>query len=69
MQRRFYTNWNLAPALLTTEQAGMLLQMTPEHVKRLCARGDLPAQKIGKLWRVDKERLKAWMEGGTIENV
>ena len=63
MQRRFYSSWNLAPALLTTEQAGLLLQMTPEHVKRLCAKKKLPAQKIGNLWRVDKDKLKAWMEG------
>lgn len=62
MQRRFYANWDLAPVLLTTEQAGLLLQLTPERVTRLCANGTLPACKVGKSWRIDRDRLREWWE-------
>ncbi len=36
---RPYTNWNSVPVLLSPEQAAVLLQMTPEHIRRMCRLG------------------------------
>ena len=43
------------PAYLTPVQYGELMGVCPKTVRRMCQRGELPAQKVGpKLWRIDK---------------
>ena len=52
-----YLSWSEVPALLTLEEAGLLLGLSIESVRRYCLTGDIPAVQIGKQWRVDKEKL------------
>lgn len=56
---RPYTNWNSVPVLLSPEQAAVLLQMTPEHIRRMCRLGQIPAIHVGKIWRIDREVIRA----------
>lgn len=71
MQRSYYFDWRHLPLLLTPDQAGKLLQITPECVRKLCAAGKLPAIQAGKQWRIDaaaiRARLEAKANGGTYE--
>ena len=55
--KKNYLTWNDVPALLTLEEAGLLLGLSVESVRRYCVIGDIPAMQIGKQWRVDKQKL------------
>ena len=57
MARKIYTDWGRVPLLLTLEEAGLLLRVTPECVRVLCVKGKLPAMQVGKQWRVYKKGL------------
>ncbi len=57
MQRKVYLTWTDVPALIDLEQAGILLGLSIESVRRYCVMGDIPAVQIGKQWRIDKEKL------------
>ena len=39
MARNIYTDWGRVPLLLTLEEAGLLLRVTPECVRVLCVKG------------------------------
>jgi len=42
---------------LTPEQVSRVLQVTPTTVRRLIRNDDLPANKIGKQWRISSDNL------------
>ena len=43
--------------LMTIEEAAQYLRFHPSTVYRLARRGKLPAVKVGKQWRLDREAL------------
>ncbi|WP_235713375.1 helix-turn-helix domain-containing protein [Bacillus mycoides] len=44
--------------VISVHEAASILNVSPGHVKNLCARGKIVAKKIGKTWVIDKSRLK-----------
>ena len=42
---------------MTLEEAGLLLRLNIESVRRYCVTKDIPAIQIGKQWRIDKQKL------------
>ena len=55
--KKTYLTWAEVPALMTIEEAALLLGLSIESVRRYCIIGDIPATQIGKQWRIDKEKL------------
>jgi excisionase family DNA binding protein len=52
-------------AILTKQQAAEYLQVTPRYLDRMVASGRLKALKpTGKLWRVRRRDLDAFLESG-----
>jgi excisionase family DNA binding protein len=52
-------------AILTKQQAAEYLQTTPRYLERMVANGRLRALKpTGKLWRVRRSELDAFLESG-----
>lgn len=47
---------------LTPEQVAEKLQLTKTTVYRMCRRGELPAVKLGKSWRISSQKLAELME-------
>lgn len=60
----YIRDWSELPVLMTLEQCAAVLNCTYENVRLLVKHGELPARKIGKSWRVNKEALKKMFEGG-----
>ncbi len=50
--------------LLTAEEIAQELRMNVDVVRRKLRRGEIPAQKIGKLWRTDEREFRAWLRVG-----
>jgi excisionase family DNA binding protein len=53
------------PAILTKQQAAAYVQSTPRYLERQVKAGRLRALKpTGKLWRVRRSDLEAFLESG-----
>lgn len=50
-----------ASSLLVVEDVAALLRLTPAHVRKLLARGELPGRRRGKRWYVLRGALLAYM--------
>ncbi len=53
--------------LLTIEEAAKYLRLHPATVYRLARRQELPAGKVGKQWRLDRETLQRWLQANTTD--
>jgi len=49
-------------ALLTVEDVARYLQFTPETVRAMVRRGELPAIKVSRQWRFQQEKIEAWIQ-------
>ncbi|MCL0094452.1 helix-turn-helix domain-containing protein [Dehalococcoidales bacterium] len=43
-------------------EAAKILRVHPETVRRLCRQGDLPPQRFGNTWFIDRDKLWAFSE-------
>lgn len=55
---RQYASWSEAPAVLTVEDASILLGIKQELLRAWLRNGSIPGTKFGKSWRIDKEKLQ-----------
>jgi len=55
--------------LLTTTEVAQYLKINKNTVYHLARSGKVPAIKVGKQWRFNREQLDAWMQGGSSNNV
>jgi excisionase family DNA binding protein len=49
--------------LWTVEDVAAYLQLQPETIRSMARRGELPALKIGKVWRFQKQAIHAMLIG------
>lgn len=52
------------PEVMTPEQVAQFLSVSVEHVQALARKREIPAKKVGHLWRFDREQLREWMRSG-----
>lgn len=64
--RPIISSWDKLPLLMTTGEASALLDIPEDSVRRKCREGKLPAVRIGTLYRIDRDALKAMLTGGVI---
>jgi putative molybdopterin biosynthesis protein len=50
-----------AHPFLTPEEVSDLLQVSVYTVRRWIKQGELPAYKVGRLWRIDTADLNDWL--------
>jgi excisionase family DNA binding protein len=48
--------------LLTPEEVSTELSIPKTTLYKLCNSGQIPAVKIGKHWRFDREKMDLWLE-------
>jgi len=49
---------------LTLEEAAKHLKIGKSTIYRLAREGDLPAHRMGRVWRFDAEELDKWLKTG-----
>lgn len=47
---------------LTTKEAARLLSVCEKTVRRECRAGNIPHERVGKLYRFSAEGLKQWLK-------
>lgn len=56
-------SWDTLPVMLKPSEAQQLLRISSAAFYRWVNAGKLPgAVRVGKLWRVDRDKLKAWID-------
>lgn len=54
--------------LLTFEEARRFLRLHRGTLYKLIRKGDLPAFRVGKQWRIDKDELIDWLRKQQVNN-
>ena len=48
--------------LMTVAEIAALLQLKPETIREMVRRGQIPAIKVGRVWRFDQDAVRRWIE-------
>ena len=51
------TSWDEVPVVVDMHYVARLFRLSEERVRQMCVSGDIPAFKIGGMWRVSKQAL------------
>lgn len=54
--------WESFPMTLKTRDMAVILNVSVESARKYCESGVLPAKKIGKVWRISKDKLREFLE-------
>lgn len=60
--QKIETDWNRVPVIFDLAYAASLLGISLDRIHRLAQHGQFPAFRVGKLWRVRKDDLLAYIE-------
>ena len=52
---------NPIPSVMNVQEVAAYLRVAPATVYRLAQRGELPAAKVGRAWRFQKEAIDRWL--------
>ena len=55
--------------VLNVDQVARYLGVVPDTIYRKARRGEIPAVKMGKVWRFPKETLDKWLNDTALEAV
>ncbi len=58
-------NWDDLPLVLTAKEAAQILRVGRNILNRMFRDGEIPANKIGRAWRVDRDVLLAYLHDKT----
>lgn len=47
---------------MTLEEVAQYLKVSKDSIYRLAQKGEMPASKIGNLWRFKREEIDEWMK-------
>jgi len=56
------TNSKDLPVMLTISEVAEYLKLHELTVRRLAREGELPAFKVGRQWRIQREKLQEWID-------
>ena len=55
--------------VLNVDEVARYLRVVPDTIYRRARRGEIPAVKVGKVWRFPKDTLDKWLNDSALETV
>ena len=55
--------------VMNVTEVARYLRVVPDTIYRKARRGEIPAVKVGKVWRFPKETLDKWLNDSALESV
>ena len=55
--------------VMNVDEVARYLRVVPDTIYRKARRGEIPAVKMGKVWRFPKETLDKWLHDSALETV
>ena len=62
---RWTTNiikWEEVPVVIDAPYVARILRISEHAVRDKMISGEIPARKVGKVWRVSRDKLREWLE-------
>ncbi len=56
-KQKFVTSWDDVPVMFDLAYASILTGLTVSSLQKKAKNGELPAFRIGKVWRIDKNKF------------
>jgi excisionase family DNA binding protein len=56
------------PNMMTTKELAEYLKLHEITICKYAAQGKIPAIRIGRVWRFDKDAIDAWIRSGQNKN-
>ena len=60
---------NTVARVMNVDEVARYLRVVPDTIYRKARRGEIPAIKMGKVWRFPKETLDKWLNDSALETV
>lgn len=61
------SNWQDLPIVLTPHEVGLILNLSDDKVRKMCADGHITSFRVSpRKWGIRKDSLKEQIETGTI---
>lgn len=60
----YYRDWEQMPLSLTVAEVAVITKLTEQSVRKHAREQTIPATKLGKSWRFNKEDVRKAVEGG-----
>lgn len=57
------------PEIMTTREMAEYLRLHQITICKFAAEGRIPAVRVGRVWRFDKEAIDKWISEGQSKNV
>jgi PTS system nitrogen regulatory IIA component len=57
-----FTDQTGAQLFLTPQEVSELLRVSVHTIRRWIKEGDMPAYKVGRVWRIRKDDLNRWLD-------
>ena len=57
------------PEIMTTREMAEYLRLHQITICKFAAEGKIPAVRVGRVWRFDKEAIDKWISEGQSKNV
>ena len=57
------------PEIMTTREMAEYLRLHQITICKFAAEGKIPAIRVGRVWRFDKEAIDKWISEGQSKNV
>ena len=57
------------PEIMTTKELAEYLRLHQITICKFAAEGRIPAVRVGRVWRFDKEAIDKWISEGQSKNV
>ena len=54
--------------LMTVEEVAEYLRVKPSSVYEWVKNGKIPAAKVGRLWRFQREQIEEWVRNGGLQS-
>ena len=55
--------------VMNVDEVARYLRVVPDTIYRKARKGQIPAVKMGKVWRFPKETLDKWLNDAALETV
>ena len=55
--------------IMNVDAVARYLRVVPDTIYRKARRGEIPAVKMGKVWRFPKETIDKWLNDAALETV
>lgn len=64
-----YKEWDDLPLIMGLSEISILTGLGVDRIRQLCADGTIPAFRVGKKWKVEKNDLRNWVASQKVSKM